>query len=199
MLHLESGGTFKRMVEGSLWDCRWHSDAEEALGQAHAKSILRHLQSKQQLQYKQLKHLEVPMYTATNTIITMRKTHVRSCRSTIAICCQRTTHLDVYRPMNAFLLRCTRNRIVTWLQTALRFHVARCRWTRKPSVSSMCTTKQEFQLSEFWKLFSFWGASPPDSPLGLRPWTPLGDSVPQTLCTASSFFTSWLRPCNGQQ
>jgi len=58
----------------------------------------------------------------------------------------------------------------------------------------MRITKQEFQLSEFWNLSSFWGLCSPDHPLGLHPWTPLADSVPQTTCTASSFFTSWLRP-----
>jgi len=53
-------------------------------------------------------------------------------------------------------------------------------------VSSTCITKQEFQLSESWKVFSFWGLC---STPGHR-WGGL-----QTPCAASLFFTSWLRAC----
>jgi len=31
------------------------------------------------------------------------------------------------------------------------------------------------------KLVSFWGASPPNRPPGIRPWTPLGDFRPPDL------------------
>jgi len=67
--------------------------------------------------------------------------------------------------------------------------------TRKPSVSNMCITKQEFQLSEFWKLFSFWGLRPPEPPPGFHP-RPRWGTLSQTPGTASSIFTSWLRPCS---